>query len=113
MDQAFMHPAERDIMAKLNKMEDRLVKLNLKGLHATGRIMYLVAAAWKMGNRKEPLKDKHTKPLWKRAKRCPMNGSKTTPREMTRKPHSDETLSKSPSVLRTRQARILLLCQTG
>ncbi len=55
MDRAFMHPAEQDVMAKLQKMEDRLVRLNLKGLHATGRILYLVSAAWKMGRNDEPL----------------------------------------------------------
>ncbi len=42
MDKAFLHPGERDVMAKLQKMEDRLVRLNLKGLRATGQILYLV-----------------------------------------------------------------------
>ena len=69
MDQAFMHPGERDIMAKLQKMEDRLVKLNLKGLHATGRIMYLVAAAWKMGHRNEPLNDETYQALMEKSKK--------------------------------------------
>ena len=55
MDKAFMHPAEQDVMAKLQKMEERLVRLNLKGLHATGRILYLVGAAWKVGHNHEPL----------------------------------------------------------
>ena len=68
MDQAFMHPGERDIMAKLQKMEDRLVRLNLKGLHATGRIMYLVAAAWKMGHRNEPLNDETYQALMEKSK---------------------------------------------
>jgi len=68
MDQAFMHPAERDIFAKLQKMEDRLVKLNLKGLHATGRIMYLVAAAWKMGHRNEPLTQEVYEALMEKSK---------------------------------------------
>ena len=68
MDQAFMHPGERDIMAKLQKMEDRLVRLNLKGLHATGRIMYLVAAAWKMGHRNEPLTEEVYEALMEKSK---------------------------------------------
>jgi hypothetical protein len=55
MDKAFLHPGERDVMAKLQKMEDRLVRLNLKGLRATGQILYLVMAAWKMGHNQEPL----------------------------------------------------------
>lgn len=50
-----MHPAEQDVMAKLQKMEERLVRLNLKGLHAIGRILYLVGAAWKVGHNHEPL----------------------------------------------------------
>ncbi len=49
MDKAFMHPAEQDVMAKLQKIEDRLVKLNLKGLHATGQILYLLSMVWRMG----------------------------------------------------------------
>lgn len=49
MDKAFMHPAEQDVMAKLQKIEDRLVRLNLKGLHATGQILYLLSMIWRMG----------------------------------------------------------------
>lgn len=47
MDTAFLHPPEEDIMLKLEQLEDRLVKLSLKGLHATGRIHYLSAMLWK------------------------------------------------------------------
>jgi hypothetical protein len=49
MDTAFLHPPEEDIMLKLEQLEDRLVKLFLKGLHATGRIHYLSAMLWKFG----------------------------------------------------------------
>jgi len=49
MDTAFLHPSEEDIMLKLEQLEDRLVKLSLKGLHATGRIHYLSSMLWKFG----------------------------------------------------------------
>lgn len=49
MDKAFMHPGEQDVMAKLQKMEDRLVRLSLKGLQATGQILYLNSSIWKVG----------------------------------------------------------------
>lgn len=49
MDTAFLHPPEQDIMLKLAQLEDRLVKLSLKGLHATGRIHYLSSMLWKFG----------------------------------------------------------------
>lgn len=55
IDKAFLHPGEKDVMAKLQKIEDRLVRLNIKGLHATGRLVYLVETAWKMGHNNEPL----------------------------------------------------------
>lgn len=34
---------------QLEQLEDRLVKLSLKGLHATGRIHYLSSMLWKFG----------------------------------------------------------------
>lgn len=49
MDTVFLHPPEQDIMLKLEQLEDRLVKLSLKGLQATGRIHYLTAMLWKFG----------------------------------------------------------------
>ena len=49
MDTAFLHPPEEDVMLKLTQLEDRLVKLSLKGLHATGRIHYLSSMLWKFG----------------------------------------------------------------
>lgn len=49
MDKAFMHPGEQDVMARLQKLEDRLVRLSLKGLHATGQILYLNSCIWKVG----------------------------------------------------------------
>ena len=49
MDKAFMHPVEQDILCKLQKIEDRLVRLSLKGLHATGQLLYLQSMIWKMG----------------------------------------------------------------
>lgn len=57
MDKAFMHPGEQDVMAKLQKIEDRLVRLNLKGLHATGQILYLLSMVWKMGTPRERMSD--------------------------------------------------------
>lgn len=49
MDKAFMHPGEQDVMARIQKLEDRLVRLNLKGLHATGQLLYLNSCIWKVG----------------------------------------------------------------
>lgn len=59
MDKAFMHPAEQDVMARLQKIEDRLVRLNLKGLHATGQILYLISMVWKMGSPTTRLTDEN------------------------------------------------------
>lgn len=49
MDTAFLHPPDKDLMLKLEQLEDRLVKLSLKGLHATGRVTYLTSMLWKFG----------------------------------------------------------------
>ena len=73
MDKAFLHPGEQDVMARLQKLEDRLVRLNLKGLHGTGRLLYLVGAAWKMGHNREPLTDETYQALMEKSKNFAAN----------------------------------------
>lgn len=73
MDKAFLHPGEQDVMARLQKLEDRLVRLNLKGLHATGRILYMVGAAWKMGHNQEPLTTERFEELMEKSKNFAAN----------------------------------------
>lgn len=73
MDKAFLHPGEQDVMARLQKLEDRLVKLNLKGLHATGRILYMVGVAWKMGHNQEPLTTERFEELMEKSKNFSAN----------------------------------------
>ncbi len=73
MDKAFLHPGEQDVMARLQKLEDRLVRLNLKGLHATGRILYMVGVAWKMGHNQEPLTTERFEELMEKSKNYAAN----------------------------------------
>lgn len=68
MDRAFMHPGENDVMQRIQKLEDRLVRLSIKGMHATGQILYLTSMLWKIGARPEGMEQGEYKAVMDKSK---------------------------------------------